>query len=131
MIGRVPLRLVIKNLFKHPLRSLLTMASLAAALFLLCVLRSVVVTLDAGVKSARSDRIIVQSAGTARSTTSSYSIQHHFVWWVSSNLTDRFPRRSGGMWSACRMPSSARFFNRVIAKLRRCRSGRLCRTAGR
>ena len=58
----VPLRLVAKNLFRHPLRTLLTIASLTVAVFLLCVLRSIVVTLDAGVKSAQSDRIIVQSA---------------------------------------------------------------------
>jgi len=58
----VPLRLVRKNLFKHPVRTLLTMGSLTVALFLLCVLRSIVVTLDAGVAAAKSDRIIVQSA---------------------------------------------------------------------
>ncbi|HLU48343.1 MAG TPA: ABC transporter permease, partial [Planctomycetota bacterium] len=58
----MPFRLVLKNLFKHPLRTVLTLGSLIVALFLLCVLRSLVVTLEAGVKAARSDRIIVQSA---------------------------------------------------------------------
>lgn len=59
---RVPFRLVARNLFKHPVRTLLTVGSLIVALFLLCVLRSLVVTLEAGVEAARSDRIIVQSA---------------------------------------------------------------------
>jgi putative ABC transport system permease protein len=59
---RLPLRLVGKNLFKRPLRTVLTIGSLTVALFLLCTLRSLVVTIEAGVKAARSDRIIVQSA---------------------------------------------------------------------
>lgn len=59
---RVSLRLVRRNLFKHPVRTLLTVGSLTVALFLLCVLRSFVVTLDAGVKSAKSNRLVVQSA---------------------------------------------------------------------
>lgn len=58
----MPLRLVLKNLFAHPLRALLTMASLAVAIFLLCVLRSLVVSLDAGVRNATSNRLVVQSA---------------------------------------------------------------------
>ncbi len=59
---KLPFRLVWRNLAKHKLRSLLTMGSLFVALFLLCVLRSLVVTLDRGVKNARTDRVIVQSA---------------------------------------------------------------------
>jgi len=59
---KVPLRLIPKNLLKHPLRSLLTVLSLAVALFLLCLLRSLVVTLDAGVENSKSDRVIAQSA---------------------------------------------------------------------
>lgn len=59
---RIPLRLVFKNLLRHPVRSLLTVGSLTVALFLLCMLRSLVVSLDAGVRGSRSDRIIVQSA---------------------------------------------------------------------
>ena len=61
-MSRVSLRLVRRNLFKHPVRTLLTVGSLMVALFLLCVLRSFVVTLDAGVKSAKSNRLVVQSA---------------------------------------------------------------------
>lgn len=56
------LRLVWKNVTRHPLRSLLTAASLAVAIFLLCLLRSLLVTLEAGVRDAASDRLIVQSA---------------------------------------------------------------------
>ncbi len=61
-MSRVSLRLVRRNLFKHPVRTLLTVGTLTVALFLLCVLRSFVVTLDAGVKSAKSNRLVVQSA---------------------------------------------------------------------
>jgi putative ABC transport system permease protein len=53
---------VVKNFFKHPLRTLLTLGSLAVAIFLFCFLRSVVVTLHAGVEAAKSNRLIVQSA---------------------------------------------------------------------
>jgi len=58
----MPLRLVLANLRSHPLRSLLTLASIAVAIFLLCTLRSLLVTLDAGVDAASSRRLIVQSA---------------------------------------------------------------------
>lgn len=58
----MPLRLTLKNLFKHKLRAILTAASLAVAMFLLCVLQSLVVSLDAGVRSAVSDRLLIQSA---------------------------------------------------------------------
>lgn len=60
----VPFRVIWRNLFGHPLRSLLTAASLVVAMFLLCVLRSLVVTLDAGVTEARTDRLVVQSAAS-------------------------------------------------------------------
>ena len=56
-----PFRLIAKNLFKHPIRFLLTVASIAIAIFLLCVLQSLVVALDAGVRAAASNRLIVQS----------------------------------------------------------------------
>ena len=56
------LRLVLENLTKHKLRSLLTVGSLVVALFLLCVLRTLVTTLEAGTQAARSDRLWVQSA---------------------------------------------------------------------
>lgn len=59
---KIPLRLVFKNLAKHKVRSVLTVASLFVALFLLCLLRALVVSLDIGVRNAKSDRIIVQSA---------------------------------------------------------------------
>ncbi len=62
MAGALPLRLVFKNLFRHPVRSALTAASLTVAFFLLCTLQSLVVTLDAGVEDAKSDRLVVQSA---------------------------------------------------------------------
>ncbi|MCB9914093.1 MAG: ABC transporter permease [Planctomycetes bacterium] len=58
----MPLRLVAKNLFAHRLRALLTIASFAVAIFLLCVLRALVVSLDAGVRNATSNRLVVQSA---------------------------------------------------------------------
>jgi len=57
----IPIRLVTKNLFKRKIRFALTVASLAIAIFLLCVLRSLVVALDAGVREAASNRLIVQS----------------------------------------------------------------------
>jgi len=56
------LHLVFRNLMKHPVRTLLTMGSLAVALFLLCFLRSLVTTLEAGVDAADSRRLWVQSA---------------------------------------------------------------------
>lgn len=56
-----PTRLVFKNLLKHPLRIFLTVASITIAIFLLCALRSLVVALDAGVREAASNRLIVQS----------------------------------------------------------------------
>ncbi|MBL8856902.1 MAG: ABC transporter permease [Planctomycetes bacterium] len=56
-----PTRLVFKNLLKHKLRVLLTVASIAIAVFLLCALQSLVVALDAGVREAASNRLIVQS----------------------------------------------------------------------
>ncbi len=57
----IPVRLVTKNLLKHKLRFVLTVLSLAVAIFLLCVLRSLVVALNAGVVDAAANRIIVQS----------------------------------------------------------------------
>jgi putative ABC transport system permease protein len=57
----IPLRLVRKNLFKHKLRFTLTVLSIAIAIFLLCVLQSLVVTLQAGVHAAATNRLIVQS----------------------------------------------------------------------
>lgn len=56
------LRLVPRQLLRHPLRTLLTIGSLSVAIFLLCILRSLVTTLDATATSARNDRLWVQSA---------------------------------------------------------------------
>lgn len=55
-------RLVTRNLLRHPLRTLLTMGSLVVAFFLMCTLRSLVTTLEAGANAAASDRLWVQSA---------------------------------------------------------------------
>ncbi len=57
----VPFRLVTKNLLKHKLRFVLTVLSLAVAIFLLCVLRSLVVAMNAGVADAAANRVVVQS----------------------------------------------------------------------
>ncbi len=56
------IRLVWRNLLKHPLRALLTVGSLCIAMFLLCTLRSVVTTLNAGVNSAQQNRLWVISS---------------------------------------------------------------------
>jgi len=56
------LRLVPRQLLRHPLRTLLTIGSLTVAIFLLCILRSLVTTLDATATTARNDRLWVQSA---------------------------------------------------------------------
>lgn len=58
----MPIRLIFRNLLRHKLRTALTVGSLAIAVFLLCVLRALVVSLDAGVRNSTSDRLIVQSA---------------------------------------------------------------------
>lgn len=55
-------RLVRRNFTRHLMRSLLSVGSLALAMLLLCVLQSLLVALDAGVKQAKRDRLIVQSA---------------------------------------------------------------------
>jgi cell division protein FtsX len=56
------IRLVWRNLLKHPLRALLTVGSICIAMFLLCTLRSVVTTLNAGVNSAQQNRLWVLSS---------------------------------------------------------------------
>ncbi len=56
------LRLVLRNLLRHKIRTLLTVASLAIALLLLCTLRSLITTIGAGAQVASARRIIVQSA---------------------------------------------------------------------
>ncbi|MEZ5965238.1 MAG: ABC transporter permease [Planctomycetota bacterium] len=58
----MPWRLVWRNLLAHPLRTCLTIASVAVAVFLLCVLRAVVVGLTETVEKAATNRLWVQSA---------------------------------------------------------------------
>ncbi|MBK7875448.1 MAG: ABC transporter permease [Planctomycetes bacterium] len=58
----MPWRLVFKNITKHWLRSTLTVGSIVLAIFLLCLLRSLVVALDAGVRASAVDRLVVQSS---------------------------------------------------------------------
>ena len=58
----MPWILIRKGLFAHPIRSLLTLGALTIAVFLICILRSLLVALDAGIEQAASNRLIVQSA---------------------------------------------------------------------
>lgn len=58
----MPWRLVFRNITKHWMRSTLTVGSLLLAIFLLCLLRSLVVALDAGVRASAVDRLVVQSS---------------------------------------------------------------------
>ncbi|MCK6458427.1 MAG: ABC transporter permease [Planctomycetes bacterium] len=55
-------KLIRRSLLRHPVRTLLTIGSLAVALFLLCFLRSLVTTLEAGAAAANQQRLWVQSA---------------------------------------------------------------------
>jgi putative ABC transport system permease protein len=58
----MPWRLVWRFLVSRPVRSTLTLASLVVATFLLCVLRSLIGSLEVGIEKAASNRLIVQSA---------------------------------------------------------------------
>lgn len=58
----MPWLLVLKNLRAHPVRSLLTLGSVTVAIFLVCFLRTVLVTLEAGIQASAGNRLIVQSA---------------------------------------------------------------------
>lgn len=58
----MPWRLVFAHLGAHKLRSFLTLSSIAVAVFLLCFLRTVLVSLQATVDSSASNRLVVQSA---------------------------------------------------------------------
>ncbi len=58
----MPWKLVLRNSLHHPVRSILTVLSLTVALFLLCTLRAVSVSLDASVQDSAANRIMVQSA---------------------------------------------------------------------
>lgn len=55
-------RLVLKNLVRHPVRSLLTSGAVAIAIFLVCFLRSVVTTLNAGLEAASATRLVAMSS---------------------------------------------------------------------
>ena len=56
------LKLVWRNLLRRRLRTFLTVASLVVAFFLLCTLRTLVTTIQAGTEAASASRLIVQSA---------------------------------------------------------------------
>lgn len=58
----MPWKLVSKNILRHPLRSILTIGSLATAVFLLATLHGVVRALDATIDAAGKNRVISQSA---------------------------------------------------------------------
>ncbi|MGE0712154.1 MAG: ABC transporter permease [Planctomycetota bacterium] len=58
----MPWLLLVKNLFSHPVRSALTLGSLVIATFLICFLRAVLFSLESGVQSAATNRLMVQSA---------------------------------------------------------------------
>lgn len=55
-------KLIILHITGHKIRSLLTVGSVFVAIFLLCLLRTLVTTLNAGVEAASSVRLIAQSA---------------------------------------------------------------------
>lgn len=56
------IRLVWRQIFGHKVRSLLTVGAVLVGVFLLCLLRSVVVALNAGVDAASAARLMVQSS---------------------------------------------------------------------
>src|SRR4029077_6874107 len=56
------LPLVLANLKRHTLRTILTIASVAVALFLFASLRSVVTSLSAGAEVSSASRMVVQNA---------------------------------------------------------------------
>jgi len=58
----MPFHLVFYNLLSHKTRTFLTVGSITIAVFLLCFLRTVIVSLQAGVDAAATSRLFVQSA---------------------------------------------------------------------
>lgn len=58
----MPLRLILRNLLGHPLRSGLTTGSVVIAVFLLCLLRTIVGALTTTIDQASAKRLMVQSA---------------------------------------------------------------------
>ena len=58
----MPFKLLLRNLMAHPLRSILTVGSVAAAVFLICLLHAAVAGLTKTLEQAASNRMFVQSA---------------------------------------------------------------------
>lgn len=58
----MPWRVVLENLRAHKLRTFLTVMSIAVAVFLLCFLRTVLVSLQAAIDGSKADRLVAQSA---------------------------------------------------------------------
>lgn len=58
----MPVRLLWRNMFSHPIRTVLTGLSVMIALFLMCVLDAAITGLDAAVSKASRTRLWVQSA---------------------------------------------------------------------
>ena len=55
-------KIIVRNLFAHPVRTFLTTGSVFLAVFLCCFLRATVSSLNLSVKNAASNRLWVQSA---------------------------------------------------------------------
>jgi len=55
-------KLVLKNLISHPIRSGITAVSVGVALFLICLLTSIVTTLQSGLEAASATRLVVMSS---------------------------------------------------------------------
>ena len=58
----MPVRLILRHVLSHPLRSLLTAGSVFVAVFLLCFLRAATAALTSSVEKASTNRLWVQSA---------------------------------------------------------------------
>ncbi|MBL8729829.1 MAG: ABC transporter permease [Planctomycetes bacterium] len=58
----MPWRLLFRNVLGHPVRSLLTIGSVAVAVFLICMLHAVTSGLTRTLSAAASNRLVVQSA---------------------------------------------------------------------
>lgn len=56
------MKLVWRNIVRRPLRAMLTIGSLTIAIFLICALRTLITTINAGVENADSRRLAVMSA---------------------------------------------------------------------
>ncbi len=58
----MPWKLLFRNVLGHPMRSVLTIGSVAVAVFLVCILHAVTAGLRSTVSAASADRLLVQSA---------------------------------------------------------------------